>query len=280
MCEIAIGSDAGGSCRIPAALCGVVGFKPSKQRIPTEGMFPLAWSFDSVAPLARSVAACADADAAMAGEEVQPLAPAPLEGLRIGIAQGFPLRTLDETVTARLFDALNRLDNASVHLTPELFPVFNDMVFNAGGTIIFAEAYSIHRQLLAARGADVDPYVRRLIEGGRDTAAADYIALIRERAAMVRAMDARLADLDAVVMPTVAIVAPTIAECRDPDTALARDLLVLRNTAMVNFFDLCAISLPLPRGDGLPVGLMLVARNSQDRRLLRMATAVERLFAG
>jgi len=90
MCEIAIGSDAGGSARIPAAMCGIVGFKPSKRRVPTEGMFPLSNTFDSVGPLARSVAACADADAVMAAEEAQSLAPAPLDGLRFAIAQGLP----------------------------------------------------------------------------------------------------------------------------------------------------------------------------------------------
>jgi len=281
MCEIAIGSDTGGSVRLPAALCGVTGFKPSKQRVPTEGAFPLSYTLDSIGPLARSVAACADADAAMAGDDPQPLAPAPLEGLRIGIAQGLPLRTLDETVAARLFEAINELGRAGVQLTPELLPVFDDMVrANAKGSIAVAEAYAVHRQLMAARGADYDPFVRERIERGRDIPAADYIALIRARAAMVRAMDARLADLDALVLPTVAIVAPTIAECTDMETALARNQLILRNTSIANFFDLCAISLPLPRGDGLPVGMMLVARNGQDRRLLRMAAAVERLFAG
>jgi len=281
MCEIGIGSDTGGSVRLPAALCGVAGFKPSKQRVPTEGAFPLSYTLDSIGPLARSVAACADADAAMAGEEAQPLAPVPLEGLRIGIAQGLPLRTLDETVAARLFEAINELGRAGVQLTPELLPIFDDMVrANAKGSIAVAESYAIHRERMAARGADYDPFVRGRIERGRDIPAADYIALIRERAAMVRAMDARLADLDALVLPTVAIVAPTIAECRDAETALARNQLLLRNTSIANFFDLCAVSLPLPRGDGLPVGLMLVARNGQDRRLLRMAAAVERLFAG
>jgi aspartyl-tRNA(Asn)/glutamyl-tRNA(Gln) amidotransferase subunit A len=123
-----------------------------------------------------------------------------------------------------------------------------------------------------------DPLVHARLESARDLSAADYIALVRERAALVRAMDARLTDLDALMLPTVAVVAPTIAECASLDAALTRNLLVLRNTAIVNFFDLCAISLPLPRGDGLPVGLMLVARNGQDRKLLRMAAAVERLF--
>ena len=217
----------------------------------------------------------------MAGEEPAPLEPAPLEGLRIGIAQGLPLRGLDETVAARLFEAVNELGRAGVQFTPELLPIFDDMVrANAKGSIAVAEGYAIHRDLLAARGADYDPFVRARLERARDIGAADYIALIHQRAAMMRAMDARLADLDGLVMPTVAIVAPTIAECRDPDAALARNALVLRNASIVNFFDLCAVSLPLPRGDGLPVGLMLVARNGQDRRLLRMAAAVERLFAG
>jgi aspartyl-tRNA(Asn)/glutamyl-tRNA(Gln) amidotransferase subunit A len=120
--------------------------------------------------------------------------------------------------------------------------------------------------------------VHARLQSARDFSAADYIALVRERAALVRAMDARLTDLDALVLPTVAVVAPTIAECANLDAALARNLLVLRNTAIVNFFDLSAISLPLPRGDGLPVGLMLVARNGQDRKLLRIVASVERLF--
>jgi aspartyl-tRNA(Asn)/glutamyl-tRNA(Gln) amidotransferase subunit A len=281
MCEIAIGSDTGGSVRLPAALCGIVGFKPSKARIPTEGAFPLSYTLDSIGPLARTVAACADADAAMAGEDARPLDPAPLAGLRIGIAQGLPLRNLDETVTARVFEAINELSRAGVQLSPELFPLFDDMVrVNSKGTIGTVEAYAVHRERLAARGAEFDPFVRSRIESAREFSAADYIALIRNRAALVRAMDARLADLDALIMPTCAVVAPTIAECASPETALVRNELVLRNTRIVNFFDLCAISLPLPRGDGLPVGLMLVARNGQDLRLLRMAAAVERLFAG
>jgi aspartyl-tRNA(Asn)/glutamyl-tRNA(Gln) amidotransferase subunit A len=283
MCEIAIGSDTGGSVRIPAALCGVVGFKPSKQRVPTDGAFPLSYTLDSIGPLARSVAACAEADAAMTGAEAEPLMPAPLEGLRIGIAEGLPLRGLDEAVAAKLFEAVNQLGQAGVQLTPELFPQFDDMVrANAKGSIAVAEAYAIHRDLLAARGADYDPFVRERIGRGSSIAAADYITLMHTRDLMVREMDARLADLDAIVLPTVAILAPTIAECRNAEVALSRNAQVLRNTSIANFFNLCAISLPLPlpRGDGLPVGLMLVARNGQDRRLLRMAAAVERVFAG
>jgi aspartyl-tRNA(Asn)/glutamyl-tRNA(Gln) amidotransferase subunit A len=284
MCEIAVGSDTGGSVRVPAALCGVVGFKPSKQRIPTAGAFPLSYTLDSIGPLAPSVAACGDADAIMAGEELQLLTPAPLEGLRIGIAQGLPLQTLDETVTAKLFEAINALNGAGVRLTPELLPVLDEMARanpNASGNVIVAsELYSLHRELIAVRGAEYDPFVRTRIERGRDISAADYIAATHQRAAMVRVMEEQLANLDALLMPTSAMVAPTISECQAPEMALAREQLILRNPRIVNFFDLCAISLPLPRGDGLPVGLMLVARNGQDRRLLRIAAAFERLFAG
>lgn len=279
MCEIAIGSDTGGSVRVPAALCGVVGFKPSRQRVPTEGAFPLSYTLDSIGPLARSVADCAAADAAMSLEGTAPLEPATLQGLRIGIAQGLPLRGLGQAVSSALFEALTELGRAGVQLSPELFAQFDDMArTNARGSIVGAEAYAIHRERLAAQGPQFDPFVRSRVERGREISAADYISLMRERTAMVRAMDARLADLDAIVMPTCAVTAPTIAECADPGGALTHNQMVLRNSAIVNFFDLCAISLPLPRRDGLPVGLMLAARNGQDRWLLRIAAAVEKLF--
>jgi aspartyl-tRNA(Asn)/glutamyl-tRNA(Gln) amidotransferase subunit A len=109
--------------------------------------------------------------------------------------------------------------------------------------------------------------------------AADYVDSSQERSALIRAMDARLSDLDALLMPTTSILAPTLVEVATSETFGRKNMMLLRNTAMVNFFDLCAISLPLPRGSGLAVGLMLVARNGQDRRLFSIAAAVERLFA-
>ena len=151
---------------------------------------------------------------------------------------------------------------------------------NSKATFAVAEAWSIHRERLATRAADYDPFVRSRIEAGRTLSAADYMAMLRDRAALARAMDARLSDLDALVLPTTPIVAPTIAETSSSEGFTAKNALVLRNPAVANFFDLCAISLPLPRAGGLPVGVMLVARNGQDRRLFRIAAAVERLFAG
>ena len=280
MCEIAIGTDTGGSCRIPAALCGLVGFKPSRQRIPTEGAFPLSYSLDSIGSLAKSVAGCAMADAVMAGEAPCPLDPAPLAGLRLGVAQGVPVENLDGTVAKRFPEALDRLAKAGARLSDEKLPLIDDMMRAlARASILVAEAYSIHRDRLARRGADIDPIVRGRTERGGEISAADYIETVRARAALVRAMDARLADLDALVMPTTPTVAPRLDEVAAPKEFMARNALLLRNTTISNFFDLCAISLPLPRVGGLPTGLMLVARNGYDHNLLRVAAAVERLFA-
>jgi aspartyl-tRNA(Asn)/glutamyl-tRNA(Gln) amidotransferase subunit A len=277
MCEIAIGTDTGGSVRIPAALCGLVGFKPSRQRIPTDGAFPLSYTLDSVGPIARNVADCAKADAVMAGEDFTPLEPLSLAGLRFGIAQGLPLDRLDQTVAKAFAAAIERLDGAGVRITRETLSLFDAMAeVNAKGGISPPEACAIHRDRLRRRAGDIDPNVRVRIERGCAVSAADYVDMMRERAQLVRAIDARLDGLDALVMPTTSIVAPTIAEVADPKIFAACNTALLRNTAIVNFFDLCAVTLPLAASP--PVGLMLAARNDHDRRLLRITAAAAPLF--
>jgi aspartyl-tRNA(Asn)/glutamyl-tRNA(Gln) amidotransferase subunit A len=278
MSEIAIGTDTGGSVRVPAALCGLVGFKPSRQRIPTVGAFPLSKTLDSIGPIARSVADCAKADAVMAGEVFAPLEPITLAGLKFGIAEGLPLEQLDATTAAAFAAALAQLDGNGVHVTPERLSSLDDMMaINARGGVVPPEACTLHRDRLKRRSADIDPNVRVRIERGCAVTEAGYAEIFREWTRLVREMDARLAALDAIVMPTTSIVAPTIAEVADPGVFSARNAAVLRNTSIINFFDLCATSLPLP-DTVLPVGLMLVMRNGHDRRLLRVAEAVMQLF--
>ena len=277
MCEISIGTDTGGSVRIPAALCGLVGFKPSRQRVPTEGAFPLSRTLDSIGPIARSVANCAKADAIMAGEEFVPLEPIALTGLRFGIAEGLPLGGLDDIVSPAFTKAIGRLDDAGVLMSRETLSSLDDMVaVNDRGGVVPPEACAVHRDRLRRRAADVDPNVRVRIERGCGVAEADYADMVRERVRLVGVMDARLKDLDVLVMPTCAIVAPVLADVADAKAFAARNAAVLRNTSIINFFDLCAISLPLSAA--LPVGLMLVARNGHDRRLLRIAAAVTPLL--
>jgi len=280
--EIAIGSDTGGSVRIPAALCGVVGFKPSRQRISIEGAFPLAKTIDSVGPLAKSVADCHRADAVMAGDRFAPIEPVPLAGLRVGIIQGSPVEALDETVAKSFPQAIERLEGAGCRLSDERIALLDDMArVNSRGGVQPVQAYALHRDRLERRAADIDPNVRVRLERAQSISAADYLDMCDERAKLIPAMDARLANIDVLAMPTTPMVAPTIEEMTPPDVFARKNAMLLRNTVIWNFFDCCAISLPLPRASGrLPTGLMLVARNGQDRRLFGIAAAVEHLLVG
>jgi aspartyl-tRNA(Asn)/glutamyl-tRNA(Gln) amidotransferase subunit A len=279
MCEISIGTDTGGSTRIPAALCGVVGFKPTKARVTTQGAFPLSPTLDSVGPIAPTVAACAAADAVLAGEQSREIEAASLRDLRFGVPQGLPLQDLDQTVATQFAAALKCLAEGGVRFSDEDIDLFEEMArVNSVATIATVEAWLAHRERLATRGDDYDPIVRSRIEKGREVSAAQYASMLRDRAELAQAMDARLADLDMLILPTTAIVAPTMAEVSTTESFLAQNRLLLRNTEIANFFDLCAISLPLA-GSGLPTGLMLVGRRGSDRRLFEIASTVERALA-
>jgi aspartyl-tRNA(Asn)/glutamyl-tRNA(Gln) amidotransferase subunit A len=151
-------------------------------------------------------------------------------------------------------DAIKELDRSRVRLSEETIPLLDDMVRSSSkATFVAVEGHSIHRERLATRAIDFDPFVRSRIEAST-VSAADHMAIVNDRTAPVRSMNARLVDLDGLVLPTTPIVAPTIAEVSTSEGFRAKAGLVARNTYLVNSFDLCAISLPLPRGGGLPVG--------------------------
>jgi aspartyl-tRNA(Asn)/glutamyl-tRNA(Gln) amidotransferase subunit A len=186
------------------------------------------------------------------------------------------LEELDDLVAEQFEAAVARLGRTGVRVSEETFPLFDDMArVQSPATIATAEAWRIHGRQLAERGDDYDPQVRFRIELGGSVSDAAYARMIEERAALVKAMDACLADLDALILPTTPIVAPTMAEISSREGFRDANRLLLRNTAIANFFDLCAISLPLC-GGALPVGLMLVARRGHDRHLFALAAAVGR----
>jgi aspartyl-tRNA(Asn)/glutamyl-tRNA(Gln) amidotransferase subunit A len=280
MCEIAIGSDTGGSTRIPAALCGIVGWKPSKQRVPTVGAFPLSSTLDSIGPMARKVVDCARADAVMSGETWRELDPVSLKDLRIGLPLELPFDDLEDAVEAWSCNAINQIEKAGAKVFDLALPLFDEMTaINARGGFSPAEAYAVHRERMQAHGQEIDPNVRVRIERGRSITPADYADMVEARQRLVRAMDALMEGVDVLVMPTTAICAPKFTEVSTPEGFSQKNMMLLRNPAIVNFFDLCAISLPIP--DTIDqIGLMLVARNGHDRRLFSVATAVEQLFAG
>jgi aspartyl-tRNA(Asn)/glutamyl-tRNA(Gln) amidotransferase subunit A len=186
-----------------------------------------------------------------------------------------PFDGIDETVGAAWSAVVARLGQAGVRLSDEKISLVDDMMHvNAKGGFAPTEAYAIHRERLKNRGEGVDPFIRVRIERGGTVPSYDYIEMEQTRRRLVQAMDARMAALDALVLPTTPIVAPGIAEIAQPDEFGRKNAMLLRNTNPVNFFDLCAISLPLPRQNGLATGLMLVGRNGHDHRLFNIAAAV------
>ena len=282
MAFAALGTDTGGSCRIPAAFCGVVGFKPTARRVPLDGAFPLAPSLDSIGPLGRSVACCATVDALLAGEappEVAPRGPG-MAGLRLGVAQGMVLEGMDAATAASWEAALLRLEAAGARLTAVEMPVFSEVArSHANAVMVTAEAYAVHRGRLRDSGDSFDPQVRGRVQRGEGFGAADYIDAVAARVRLRAAMDGASAPFDAVVMPTVPVMAPAIRSLDEPAEYVRVNQLVLRNTALANFLDRCAISVPCHRAGDAPAGLMLVGETMGDRRLLAVAAAVEAALA-
>ncbi len=274
----ALGSDTGGSIRIPAALCGITGFKPTARRVPLTGAFPLSYTLDTACAMARTVGDCVAVDSVIADSAVIPRVTS-AGATRLAIPRQYLLDDLDPVV-ARAFDrALGRLSAAGVQLEHVDLPELGELAgLNAQGGFASAEAYAIHRHVLATRRELYDPRVASRIDRGASISAADYIDLGRARIDWIARMEARLARFDAVVCPTVPMVAPEIAPLRTDDAQFLRvNALLLRNTSAFNFLDGCSISLPCHAPDELPVGLMLSHGPMRDADLLGTALALERI---
>jgi aspartyl-tRNA(Asn)/glutamyl-tRNA(Gln) amidotransferase subunit A len=280
MAAAALGTDTGGSCRIPAALCGLVGFKPTAKRVPLDGAVPLSTSLDSIGPIAPSVACCAVLDAVLAGEELRPLREFPLKGLRLAVPQTLVFDGIDADVARAFAAARTRLSEAGAQIVDLPLRELSELGrINSKGGFGAAEAYAFHRPLIESKAALYDPRVLSRILRGREQDAADYIALVRARADFIRRVGAIVAPFDALLLPTVPIIAPRIADLDDEIAYRDVNLLLLRNPTIANFLDACAISLPCHRPGEAPVGLMLIGHHGGDARLFEIAAAVEKLLA-
>ena len=279
MCVMALGSDTGGSVRIPAALCGLAGFKPTARRVPLEGAFPLSFTLDSIGPLANSIDCCAAYDAVLSGAPAA-LVELPLKGLRLLLPRSSMLSDLDGSVERAFGAAIERLRKAGAIVEERTAPVFDRRSeYFARGGFAAAEAYHVHRPHFARLG-ECDPRVSARILLGKDFPAADYVALREQRAAAVREFEALAAPFDAVVMPTVVCVAPDIAGAGASDEEYSRwNLRILRNPAFINFLDGCAATLPCHAPGSAPVGFMVCGPAMSDRRVLAVAAAVERALS-
>jgi aspartyl-tRNA(Asn)/glutamyl-tRNA(Gln) amidotransferase subunit A len=277
----AIGTDTGGSVRIPAALNGLVGFKPTARRVPLEGVLPLSLTLDSAGPLARSVADCALIDSVLSAEAVE-LPTLAVRGLKFAVPQTVVLDELAPAVARAISAAVSRLSAAGASIVElPLRELARAAEINPRGAISSAEAWWWHRRLIESGADQYDPRVLMRIRRDTGLSAADYIQLLEDRRHFVRDVSVAIDAFDALLMPTTADTAPTIAEVTASDDSYLRfNGRMLRNPSLVNLFDGCALSIPCHRPGEAPVGLMLAAAAHRDHRVLAMGQSVEAALAG
>lgn len=274
-----LGTDTGGSCRIPAAFCGLVGYKPTASRIPTTGALPLSFSLDSMGTMARSVRCCATMDSMLAAEDLTAPATVPVKGLRFAVPTTVVLDTLDTEVAQGFERALRLLSKAGALIEEMPFPEFDDIArLNAKVTFTAAESYAWHRHYIETQRAQYDPRVVGRIERGAKQTAADYVDLVTGRAVLIRTANAHAAPYDGLLMPTVATIAPRMTDLIDDGEYSRANLLALRNATVINMIDGCALSLPMHERGSAPVGLMLCGTQNQDKHILAIGCAVEGLL--
>jgi aspartyl-tRNA(Asn)/glutamyl-tRNA(Gln) amidotransferase subunit A len=281
MAHAALGTDTGGSCRIPAAFNGIVGYKPTQRRVPLDGAVPLSFTLDSIGPLARSVACCAAMDAVLAGEPDFELIPRAIKGMRLAIPTTIAMDELDPVVAEVFERSIKLLTEKGALIERIEVPAFNDIpLMSSKGGFTAAESFAWHRELLTAKGDVYDPRVAVRIARGEAMTAADYIDLLPMRRSLIARAEATMAPYDALVMPTCAIAPPSIAEMADDKVFAKKNLMALRNCTLINMIDGCAISLPISRKDEAPVGLMLAAAGGSDRRIFELAAGIEKTIHG
>ena len=273
----AIGTDTGGSLRIPSALNGLVGFKPTQRRIPLDGVLPLSTSFDSAGPIAWTVEDCALLDAVMAGELPRPIRVPPLRGLRFAVPKTFFQDDLSPAVASAFAAALSKLSAAGATVTELPMAEFAKApTINPRGMITAAEAFTWHREFIKTGAAKYDPRVLARIKTGETITAPDYLQLQALRRQFIRSINTAAASYDAMLMPTTPDTAPPIAEVlKDDDTYYRINGRMLRNPSVVNLFDGCALSVPCHEAGSAPIGLMVAGIGNTDHRLLAVGWAVE-----
>lgn len=274
----ALGSDTGGSIRIPAALHGLVGFKNTACLTPAQGAIPLSTTLDTVCAVTRSARDAVLLHEVIAARQVA-LRPRPLRVTRLGVPTSL-LEGMDEVVARAFERSLASLREAGAVIDMIELPIGGMAELQAQGGFAAAESWAWHREQLALREADYDPRVALRIRRGAAIGAADYIQLHAARRAWIEQMEQAMQGFDALLSPTVPSVAPELAPLLASDeTFFATNTLMLRNTSVVNMLDGCAISLPCQAPGEMPVGLMLWNSALQDDALLSLALQVEQALS-
>ena len=275
---VALGSDTGGSIRIPAALNGIVGFKNTARLVPTTGAVPLSTTLDTACAMTRTVRDAVVAHEVLAARRVT-RSPAPLSQYRLAVPSTLFLDDLDATVARAFERTLATLRAAGATIDTIALPAVQDQPAYGFAA---PEAFAWHRDLLQRAGDRYDPRVRQRIEKGATLMAWEYIDLLLARQQWITRMHARIDAYDALLSPTVPIVAPLLADVapgagQDAEFFRVNNLL-LRNTSAINLLDGCALSLPCHVAGELPVGLMVWHGALRDDTVLNVGQQIEQIL--
>ena len=281
MASVGLGTDTGGSVRIPSGLCGLAGFKPTQSRVPIAGAVPLSTSLDSIGPLAPTMDCCVRVHQVLAGETPHPIPALPVKGLRLAVPKEFVLDDLDEPTAAAFQAALSRISTAGATIVDLSLPELLELpVVNAKGGFTAPESYALHERHILRDPDAFDPRVISRMRRAGEQSAADYFNLVNARADIQARVAAKTSAFDAVLMPTTPRIAPPIADLV-PDDAVygAVNMAMLRNCSVGNFLDRCAATIPVHEEGSAPVGLMIMGETLADDRVLAISQGLETLFA-
>jgi aspartyl-tRNA(Asn)/glutamyl-tRNA(Gln) amidotransferase subunit A len=278
MADIGLGTDTGGSVRIPAALCGLVGWKPTARRISRQGVWPLAPSLDSVGVIAKEVRACVNADSVLTGtapegEEISAMR------LRLGRLRGYVESDIEPEVWQVYERALHRLKDAGADVVDVEVSALEQVPREQPGVALLGhEAYQIHASLLVQYSNLYDPRVRSRLELGRAITTEQYVHAQAVREELQQIAARALEQFDAWLLPTVARIAPPFSALESEEGYLLINRMLLRNTSLINFLDGCAITLPCHAHGQAPVGLSIAALGARDRHVLSIARTLEAIL--
>lgn len=276
-----IGTDTGGSIRVPAALCGLVGFKPTAARVNQRGVLPLSPTLDSLGVIAKSVDCCASAFTIIAESvETDLQLPPSLKGVRLAVIDNYVSKGIEAQVASSFERAVDQLSQAGAIITRLKIPALDGIPgMHAKGTLSGTEAFAWHCDHIAANAGAYDPRVLERIKAGSSMSADEYVELQANRRRFIADVEAQARDFDALLAPTVPVIAPRITDLAAEESYFACNALMLRGPSIVNLFDGCAISIPCQEAGRPPVGLSLIGLGGRDRVLLGLAGAAEAVIS-
>lgn len=272
----ALGTDTGGSIRGPAALCGLAGFKPSDGRIPAQGVIPLSTTLDSIGPIARTISCCAIMDAALADQSWRPLPNLPLQGLVFGVPTTTVLDDLEDEVAQAYAAALEFLARSGAVLIEFRWVEINPARWRQYFSIIArSEFYGSHGKLAEERSELMESTARDVIISGASFTLKDRTEALAFRERSISEAHDFISRFHAILMPTVPILAPRASVLTDAGEASRVGSLIGRNNEIANFFGCCAATVPCQAPGDLPVGLLVLGKNGDDRPILAIAKSIE-----